>query len=502
MPIDIYAPVIHGIGVRDHMEFVENDVHAIADHLNGSETGWAHAACPAGCRDFARGHAHLADESGRHLVVDPLTWYAEIREPTRWRAAWWTLRALFVLCAVHLMVNGHVLVQGPGDRGLLRYIWHGLRAMIWILVIGSLAVATAIPLTLAVAFVPRMRLLATDALGWTSDSETRLGVIERVTSTVLDVGARHTVLVGHSQGAAIATNAAHALDPETTTLVTVGTGQALLAPIRASLRVPWTSILALVAAIIVYAGAVLVIVRTLLLGALELLGALVTGIARLLSGGWALATGRPGTGDQIAAAGQSVADAAEAIVFSPDAIALLVSLPLVALTVVVYSHTFAPAVEGVRELCRPDVPGIDMCARFDPVSHPFTMLGSPDRVARITQSASLADHALYFANEIEVLGEIDRQISGVGTPRAPDPLGSIARRSVHRLVRGARIARGVVTIAAATAATLLAPGVGRATLAAILAYACMTGVKHALWKARQRRFAARGDDAPSDERPA
>ncbi|WP_156761617.1 hypothetical protein [Microbacterium karelineae] len=491
MPIDIYAPVIHGIGVRDRQDFVENDVSAIADHLNASDTGWRRDACPAGCDGFEPGHAHLRDAGGRHLVVDPLTWFTEIREPSRWRAAWWFLRALFVLCAVHLLVNGQVLVDAPTLRGLPPYLWRALRAMAWILVIGLLAVVLALPLTLAVAGVPRVRELATDALGWTSDPETRFGVIERVTSRVLDTDARHAVLVGHSQGAAIAANAAHVLDPETTTLVTVGTGQALLAPIRASLDVPWSSILALVGAIIVYVGSVVAIMRTLLLGAAGLLVAIVASLARLVSAAWALATDPASAADHAAAAWQGIADAAAAIVFSPDVVILLACLPLVALTVVVYARTFAPAVQGVRELCRPNVPGVDMCARFDPVCHPFTVLGSPARVAKIAQSASLIDHALYFANEVEVLTEIDRQITGAGSDRTADPVAAGARRSARRLMRRVRVARAAVALAAATAAALLVPGIWAATGAAILAYAAMTAAKHALWKARQRRFAAR-----------
>lgn len=477
--LDIYAPVVHGIGVRDHKAFAEDSVRLIAARLGGSK--WARRDCPPACEGFEEGHVHMVDERGRTLVVDPLTWYAEIRHPTRWRAAWWFLRALFVLCAVHLLVNGQVLLQAPTLLTWPRYIGRALRAMAWILFLGSLAIALAVPLTLAVVVIPRARSLATDALGWTSDPETRTTVIELVTNRVLAARAAHTVLIGHSQGGAIATNASHVLDPTTTSLVTLGNGQALLAPIRASLGVSWASFAAVVAAIVVYVAAAVVIMRTLLAGAIALVAAAIRSLVHLLR---ALMdpTYAP---DHVASAGTGFTDALGEMALSPWLLIVAMCIPVVAVTVLVYARLLAPAVRGMRELMRPDVPGVDLCARFDGVSHPFTVLGSPARVVRITQSASVFDHVLYFDNEIEVLSEIDRWITGAGRD-APAPRARTARRWIRHRVRALRIWRAALVLAAMVAGFAFGLGTAPTLVAAAGVYAAMTIVKRIVWGRAQR----------------
>jgi len=477
--LDIYAPVVHGIGVRDHKEFAEDSVRLIADRLGGGE--WSRRECPRGCDGFADGHVHLVDARARTLVVDPLTWYAEIRQPTRWRAAWWFLRALFVLCAVHLLVNGQVLLQAPTLSTWPRYIGRALRAMAWILFLGSLAIALAVPLTLAVALIPRARWLATDALGWTSDPETRTKVIELVTNRVMTTRAKHTVVIGHSQGGAIAANAAHRLDPDSTTLVTLGSGQALLAPIRASLSVPWGSFAALVVAIVVYVAAAVAIMRTLLAGAIALVAATIRALVHLLR-----ALMDPSrAADHVDAAADGFADAVGELALSPWLLVVAVAVPVIAVTVLVYARLLAPAVRGMRELMRPAVPGVDLCARFDGVSHPFTVLGSPDRVVKITQSASVFDHVLYFDNEIEVLSEIDRWITGAGSA-APAPRATAARRRIRHRVRALRLCRAALVLAAIVTAFAFGFGTGPAIALGACVYAAMTVVKRIVWGRAQR----------------
>ncbi|MGO3319393.1 MAG: hypothetical protein ACTIL0_02670 [Microbacterium gubbeenense] len=477
--IDIYAPVVHGIGVRDHTVFAEDSVRLIADRLGGSD--WERRECPSGCAGFEDGHVHMVDDRGRILVVDPLTWYAEIRQPTRWRAAWWFLRALFVLCAVHLLVNGQVLLQAPTLATWPRYIGRALRAMAWILFLGSVAIALAVPLTLAVLIVPRARSLATDALGWTSDPETRTKVIELVTKRVLATRAARTVLIGHSQGGAIATNAAHVLDPKTTSLVALGNGQALLAPIRASLGVSWASFAALVVAIVVYVAAAVLIMRTLLAGAIGLVAAAIRSLVHLLR-----ALMDPSYAqDHVASAGTGFADAISDMALSPWLLVVAACIPVVAVTVLVYARLLAPAVRGMRELMRPDVPGVDLCARFDGVSQPFTVLGSPTRVVKITQSASVFDHVLYFDNEIEVLSEIDRWITGAGE-NAPAPCASEKRRRIRHRVRALRLWRAVLVLAAMVAGFAVGLETGPALVVGACVYAAMTLVKRIVWGRAQR----------------
>ncbi|WP_221584744.1 hypothetical protein [Microbacterium sp. G2-8] len=477
MPLDIYAPVIHGIGVRDHEAFAEYSVQSLAAHLHASPSGWSSQPCPDPCEVFRPGHAHLADASGRSLVLDPLMWHAEMREPSRWRAAWWFLRTLFVLCAVHLLVNGQVVAEMPGARfrDFFLYLWRIVRAMTWMLVIGTLAIGLAIPLSIGVVIVPQLRHFVTDALGWTSDPETRFGVIELVAARVLEVGAQHTVLIGHSQGGAIATNASRVLDPNRTTLVTMGTGQALLAPVRASLGVPGASIVALVVAILTYVAAALVVMRALFVGVFEAIAGAVAAVRALRTDP------------------TSVPDAVASAMFSPGALAALVCIPLIALAVIVYARVFSPAVEGVRDLCRPDLPGVDMCATFDLVSHPFTVLGDPSRVTKIVQSASLADHARYFANEIEVLTELDRQITHAGESD-PAPVVVAARHRVRRAMRLHRVLRGTGSLVAAGAAFAWLASAPAAIIAGAAVYLAGTLLKSVRWSALQGSFAAgRGD---------
>ena len=315
---------------------------------------------------------------------------------------------------MHLLVNGQVLLQAPTLATWPRYIGRALRAMAWILFLGSVAIALAVPLTLAVLIVPRARSLATDALGWTSDPETRTKVIELVTKRVLATRAARTVLIGHSQGGAIATNAAHVLDPKTTSLVALGNGQALLAPIRASLGVSWASFAALVVAIVVYVAAAVLIMRTLLAGAIGLVAAAIRSLVHLLRASMDPSYAQ----DHVASAGTGFADAISDMALSPWLLVVAAVHPRRRRHGArLYARLLAPAVRGMRELMRPDVPGVDLCARFDGVSQPFTVLGSPTRVVKITQSASVFDHVLYFDNEIEVLSEIDRWITGAGDER-------------------------------------------------------------------------------------
>lgn len=476
--LDIYAPVVHGIGVRDHKEFAEDSVRAIVTHLERAT--WRTRPCPAACPEFAEGHAHLVDDRDRSLVVDPITWFDEIRTPSRWRAAWWFLRALFVLCAVHLLVNGQVLLTAPTFREILHYLGRSLRAMAWILVLGTLTIALAIPLTLAVALVPRARILATDALGWTSDPATRENVIERVASRVIEPRARHTVIVGHSQGGAIATNVCHLIGRDDTTLVTMGNGQALLAPIRASRAAPWWSFAALVVAMVAYVGAALAIVRAVLLAAVALVTASVQALVHLVRA----ASDPSGSAGHAADAGAGILRAAHEFALSPALLLLVAAIPVVAVTVLVYARLLAPTVRDIRTLLDPGVPGVDLCARFDGVSHPFAVLGPPRRVATITQSASLLDHMLYFDNRAEVLTEIERWITGAGETHAPDPRASTARRRVRRLVRTLRITRAALAIGAIATSTLVMPNT-LAIVVGVACYAVMTGVKHLAWKAAQ-----------------
>ncbi|HLS93085.1 MAG TPA: hypothetical protein VK015_06185 [Microbacterium sp.] len=485
MPLDIYAPVIHGIGVRDHLEFAERSVGVIATHLDGGETGWIRRECPPDCHGFAPGHAHLDGSGERRLVVDPVRWDDEIHEPTRWRAAWWFLRAIFVLCAVHLLVNGQVLTQLPGfpAREFLAYLWRAIRAMAWILVLGVAALALALPLTLLVLVLPWAHRLAGDALGWTSDPVSRTRVIDAVTSRVAEVAADRTIVIGHSQGGAIAASAVRDLDPATTTLVTMGSGQALLAPIRASLRVGWGSIAALVGAIVVYVAAVLYLART----ALVALGTALWGAGEALLHLVAAARAADPSvaATRRALAGDVAASALGALSPTFAVVTLALCVPVIAATVIVYARVFAPAIASVRDLCRPEVPGVDLCATFDPVSHPLTVLGSPRRIARITQSASLLDHVRYFANRVEVLTEIDRQISAIGVDRAPDPGSAGERRLVRHLVARLRVARGIATSALGLVAHLVAPGTWIAAACAAGAYAAGTVVKSRVWRGRQ-----------------
>src|SRR5699024_6357485 len=130
--------------------------------------------------------------------------------------------------------------------------------------------------------------------------------------------------------------------------------------------------------------------------------------------------------------------------------------------------------------------GIDLCALFDGVSHPFAVLGAPRRVATITQSASLLDHMLYFDNQAEVLTEIERWITGAGGERTPDPRASSARRRLRQLVRTLRMARAVVALAAMAVASLLVPSALAAAAIGGMGYALMTLAKHLVWKAAQR----------------
>ncbi|MTE24217.1 hypothetical protein [Microbacterium sp. ZXX196] len=492
MSLDIYAPVIHGIGVRSHEDFAEESVAAIAAHLDASPTGWERVACPAGCAQFAAGHAHLRGADGLGLVVDPLVWFDVVDQPPRWRVAWWFLRALFVLCAVHLLVNGQVLAEGPTRpvRDLPAYLWRAVRAMAWILVLGAFAVALALPLTLAVALVPKARSLAVDALGWTSDPDTRRDVSGRVSSRVAAVDAAHTVLIGHSQGGAIAANISRDLDPARTTLITMGTGQALLAPISATLHVGWASIAALAASIVVYVAAAAVLMRWLVAAAFALVSTAILGALELGAAVWRATTDRAEALAHLGEARRLVTDLATTLVLSPDVLATLLSIPPIAAAVLVYARIFAPAVAEIRDLCHPAARGVDLCATFDFVSHPFTVLGARRRIRRVPQSASIADHLRYFPNSTEVLAAIDREISTLGVGRHRDTEAARAGREVRGLVRALRVTRAIAAAAAATAGFLATGALTPALATGYAAYLTATALKQWRWTSAQRAFRA------------
>ncbi|MBP2436953.1 pimeloyl-ACP methyl ester carboxylesterase [Microbacterium amylolyticum] len=493
----IHGLVVHGIGIRHHGEFAEQTVDRIAEHLGTSNGRWQETACTDACTGFEPGHRHLNGVDGDELVLDPVTWFDEIREPSRWRATWWLLRTLFVLCAVHLLVNALVLRDLPRGRlrDLARSVWRALRAMVWMLALGSAALALVVPLTLAVLLIPWARILVADALGWTSDPETRQAVIDRVHARAKQAPADRTVLIGHSQGGAIASNAARGLDPARTTLVTIGSGQALLAPIRASVHVgPW-SFAALIAAILVYVAVAAYVIRTIALTAGTLAS---SGAVALLDAGsamWAAALNLEVAGHHINHAAETMLAALTSSfdALTPDLLLLAFCVPAVAVVMLVYAATVASFSDDVRALTRVRLAGVDICATFDPVSHPMTVLGAPERLHRITQSASIADHVRYFDNRVDVMAEVERHLSGV----APTPMLRAARREQVAAVRTDRVLRGsaaFIAFLAVAAASPIAP-VWAGLAAATVVYALGTVAKGRRWKKRQHvspeRLAAR-----------
>ncbi|MFT4260255.1 alpha/beta fold hydrolase [Microbacterium sp.] len=510
----VYVPVLHGIGTTDHSKFATRSVARIAAHLDASSQ-WHVNECPENCDGYSRGHQHVTHSSRAEAILDPVSWFDLIETPRRRDAVRWLAKTLFVLCCVHLLVNGQAVLDVfsrsgfPGIREGFRHpvstvrslmlgVWRVLRAMLWILALGLGSIAVSLPaLALVVTCPPALRLVS-DALGWTTNDTSREAVLQRVSIQVNRPRVDHVVLIGHSQGGAIAAEVVRRRPKRTTTLITVGSGLAVLAAVRTGRAVSARAVVGIVIAILSY---VAVAGFALFQFALEALRLAAFMLLEAVHWGTAVWTAAISPKVSIAHATESmhlsISAAAHVLAFTPDLGWLLVT-PVLAIPIVwLYARAIRTSAGRVVKECQIDVSGVDLCATFDPVSFPLASFGGSARVRRITQSSSLTDHSRYFSNRSEVLTEIERHLTGAA-------VGAVDHRGVmphdnadapSRMLsaeatlssRTARVARASGTLAIALIVSAGWPTLPHAAgLCALAAYVIGTLLKNSTWSRRQR----------------
>lgn len=508
----IYVPVLHGIGARDHDRFASKSVSRIATYIRDAASGWEETTCPGTC-DYASGHRHLLHVSGAQAVIDPISWFSVLTRPRRRDTARWFARSIFLLCCVHLLVNGWSIWRAfSGDTSLsaafrhpireisafLLATWRVIRAMMWMLVISVLAVLALLIATPLIFLIPHAHRLAGDALGWTSSDNMRESVLSHVTARVNRADSDHVLLIGHSQGGAIAAAAAQRRPRGRTSLITLGSGIAALDPIRLGREISTPSVVGMTLAVAAYIGAALLLLQPLLAAGFTAFGTFMLETASVGAAFWAIGFAPNVSLNYLEAATQLTAHSVAVTIgaqprFEWMFVAFLLTIPIV----VIYIRTLRPVAERVIAGCQITLPGADLCATFDPVSFPLLALGPPERVLRVTQSASLADHVRYFSNRTEVLHTIDAELTRIATGERPTGTGSsvaddaaasrVLRKEARSSARTARVARASTALVAFASAIAACPALPWLAVGlAASAYAAGTVVMQLSWARRQR----------------
>lgn len=453
----VHLLYVHGVGVRQPERYVTKTMKELAGRLIGEDhSEWDPCADPDGC-EIARfgdhGHGVVRTPSGEAtLTVQAFHWGADVPRKPAWVVAGWLLRSAVALSLLQLVAPAGMVSRwsawftqrstvGQGVLGVLTFffllpvtivcaVW-----ALWLLTTALLILVAGVVGAGLLVFVgllgwacrpfsPRLSamvtapvLLINDALSWCSDEAFREWLIGQCERRIQAAGEAEIIAVGHSQGGSILTEWSHDSGSSvgSCTLITLGSGQGILATLRELQQHKLRSTLIVLASVALY---VLLVVATLLIAVAagsSLYGALGTNLQLVFEWLWTLpladlrasaVTMSHGLAEQYS----TLFEALEKPTTLP--VTLLVA-PLFTAGLSVATQLFIkPLSERILQRTRSSLPGMDVCASRDIVSRPLHVLGSVDRVWRIPQTGTWTyDHIRYLSNEMTVAPTINYSLS-------------------------------------------------------------------------------------------
>ena len=433
--------------------------------------------CEVGCAHAARGpHTHTRfeiEDRDTELTVQTFHWGADVAARNSLVVAWWVLRAALAVMLLQLVSPWGVTQRrsrwlvNAYRRYPRRTVWAAIVLtpllsaavffatfvligwLIWLVVRAGAYLAAGV---LGFLIVPvyggvvwligrvcpgaaaRMStpiLLINDALTWCSDADFRRWVVAECDDRIRAADADHTVLIGHSQGGSILTEWSREADLERrsrTTLVTLGSGQGILATLHEALK-GWRIVQSVVASatVLAFVAAALFLIWAFLSSVGGTL-ALLRSTAVLLQAAWLgdLLLDEYVTASAEASAVDARASLSAAIAqltneSSPPALVVVAGLTFTVATLMLFAIVLAvitPLARVIMARCVTEVDGMDLSATRDPISKPLHVLGEAARLQRIPQSGSVfLDHVRYWNNRISVwpavAGAVSHAIVGV-----------------------------------------------------------------------------------------
>ena len=424
----VYVPIIHGVGVTDEEDWASRSVEPLARWWEDSR-GARRLACQGGCHDRSTGHVHLeiVGTGGPVRVdLDPVHW--SVPALGRWSAASSILKAglligLLDVIAFFPRVVGPLTQSRAADPFTLRPERRAIRAFLSFVLRGLSLPLLALLAAFLSLWSDRLRAILVDAVVWVTDDGERSKLVHDLRRRIERRNERSTVLLGHSQGGAIAAEVERELrGRREVSLVTLGTGHALLKMLHVVLP-GWSLRRSFAIWALVYSW-LLGVALMLAFLAVQVAGAVATWVAG--SARWGGATWLWDV-DPRASAALARESAIRLTSFSPLVIQGVPwqVLALVAVSGAVAGLVIRDVVEGyadqlIREL-RNGAQGVDIVATHDPVSLSMLTLGDPRRVHAVSQTASTTlDHVTYFENAPLVLSAIVSQIESAAGIRSGD----------------------------------------------------------------------------------
>lgn len=454
----VYVLYVHGIGVDHEDAYVGRTVPVLTRALSDPHgEPWEATWCPSRCpHRGAVGHQHMSSVRGStrvNLVIDALYWRDRVPRVSRFKVAWWMLRATLALSLLYLIMPfgraQAVLVRAEGwskSRKALVGVAVYLLLMvlvpvlgIWIamLVLRSMLILLAGLVAIVALILSGKVRLASDALAWCSDETFRETVIKECEQRVEGAGADATVLIGHSQGGSILTEMTRnqARPPKNQSLITLGSGQAILATLyeaRSHPALTWmNAVAAVLGLILVVFGLLLAPVQVALRGLAELITMASTVVQHI----WVWPLADASKVDRIyrtlsdrarLSANENFRQAFGTLTHPQHPPPMEVLLPFGLFSfmlLLVIPRVLIPTGRAIMERTRSSAEGLDLGASRDVVSRPLQVIGHPDRVVRIGQTGRLTlDHTSYLQNSVSVMPVIVQQIDEFARRRPTVPL--------------------------------------------------------------------------------
>lgn len=449
----VYVLYVHGIGVGPEDTYVGRTVPTLAHALNNTHgEPWEATNCPSGCPHTAAiGHQHMfsvREGTPVNLVIDALYWRDKVPRNSRFKVAWWVFRATLALSLLYLIMpfgRAQAVLMRTAElsksrKALVGFVVY-LSLMflipvvgIWIAILAlrALLILLAGVVTIVALILSGKVKLAGDALAWCSDETFRESVIKDCEQRVAGARAHATVLIGHSQGGSILTEMTRnqAKPPKNQSLITLGSGQAILATLyeaRSQPALTWMNAVGTALGLLILFFVHLVAPVQVALSGLAFL----TRTAHTLVQNvwvWPLADASKvdgiyrGLSDQARLFAnenfrQAIGTLMQPPALPPMGFFLLIGVYNATLYLLIV-HVLVPTGRGIMERTRSSADGLDLSANRDLVSRPLHVMGLSKRVVRIGQTDRLAlDHTSYLQNNIAVLPVIVQQINEFGRQR-------------------------------------------------------------------------------------